>query len=183
MGDLTPILWLKVVLCCCAMLVSACATVQSAKRESIVFSLDPAWKLVSSQENEEKQISVMEFVPQGETTSDWTKLITVRNFGKKFFNSSPDRMMNELRERVERSCPGARWQVIERQDDGILYEWKVGDCPPYPPQHEIVRIIEAKDNIWRVAYTAKVGALSGAEREQWIAWLSGITMEMWTPSS
>jgi len=107
-------------------------------------------------------------VRKGESINNWTELFSI--FNLPLTSSSPPReqLMNELKEKMQNRCPNVVWSVIQVGPNDILYEWRIVTCSPHPDQHEIARIVDGKQNRFRIAYTAKTTELSADKRKEWI---------------
>ncbi|HHT9111624.1 MAG TPA: hypothetical protein ACFYDZ_10780, partial [Candidatus Brocadiaceae bacterium] len=69
----------------------------------------------------------------------------------------------------EKDCPGATvWNVIEKDENSILYEWQSKPCLGWPDQYEIAKIIYGKYNRFQLRYTTKVYQLPPDKRDEWI---------------
>jgi hypothetical protein len=95
---------------------------------------------------------------------NWSELITIQNFAN--IKGSPHAFFEGLKVLREKKCPGTTtWNVIDKDERSILYEWKAKPCAGFPEQHEISRIIDGKWNRFRIAYTAKVSEIPAKTRE------------------
>jgi hypothetical protein len=125
------------------------------------------WEVSSRTEGQEYLL--MEWVLQGEKAAAWTELISAQAFDKhqsKF--PPPEAAMEQLKAVMRLRCPETIWQVLERRDDSILYEWRTTPCAVQPMQHQIARIFDGVKNRYRLAYTAKVPELVPDLRQAWI---------------
>jgi hypothetical protein len=106
-------------------------------------------------------------------------------------------------EYIRSICPGVVWNIVERKERAILYEWQISNCSldraeretlakglgtfrPSPKvelekltadQHVINLYIEGEWTIWRIGYTAKVKELSKEKRVEWIQRFSDARVE------
>ena len=129
------------------------------------------WVLGYTQDLGVKALS--EFVLPGETVENWTELVTVQSWNKQRSNfPPPETAMNLKKEQLMRICPTIRWNVIERREGSLLYEWRIENCPPQPDQLEIARWFEGKWNRFRLAYAAKGKEFPPGKRAELIKWLS-----------
>jgi len=138
------------------LLLSACALLQS-EYERVSFALDPGWK-VGNMSEIPRQISVTEFIREGDNIKAWKELFTVQTIGRHGGSpSSPEEWIDRLKAVSEKDCPGVKkWNVIARDETSILYEWQAKPCLGWPDQHEIARIILGKYNSFHLRYKTKV---------------------------
>lgn len=132
--------------------------------------LGKEWVLGFEQE-EAGEYFLLELVLKGETVHNWSELITIQNFANT--KGSPEAFFEGLKVLREKRCPGSTtWNVIDKDERSILYEWKAKPCAGFPEQHEISRIIDGKWNRFRIAYTAKASEIPAETRDAFIQSMS-----------
>ena len=147
-------------------------------REGLRLSLptDTKWVTGNSQTIEGKY-EINELIPEGETIQNWSELITIQNFAS--MSGTPEQILEQLKVIREKACPGStEWNIIDKNEHSILYEWRAKPCAGYPEQHEIARIIDGNWNRYRIAYTAKVTEIPTKKRTATIQGLSEATVEI-----
>jgi len=167
------------------LITTACSTAeqkpQAADDKPVEEGL--SWRQVPSDREwvlgflEEKpgEFSITEFVPKGETVENWSELMTIQNFAKT--RGSPEEFFEGLKALREKRCPGSTtWNVINKDERSILYEWKAKPCAGFPEQHEISRIIDGKWNRFRIAYTAKVSEIPAETRDAFVQSMADATV-------
>jgi hypothetical protein len=133
--------------------------------ENLQF-LWPSWEnWVIANSAKEKGYAITEFVPEGQDITRWTQLLTIQNFSKKGF-PGPEQAMAALKEKMAERCPSLVWNVIERIHEDVIYEWRVENCSSNPDQHEIARFLVGKQNVFRIAYTAKMKEISEERKKE-----------------
>ena len=154
--------------------------------------LGDGWKVARQRQSE--VLRVREFVREGETLDNWTEQIYWQSFKKGSTSVPPETEVNSSREYIQAICPGVVWNIIERKENVIVYEWQISNCNPgkveletlakghgrFRPdpkvdlekltadQHVINLYIEGEWTIWRIGYTSKVKELSKEKRAEWI---------------
>jgi hypothetical protein len=149
----------------------------SAQQEFLMGGFDPKeWK-IGHQTKDQNQI-IVEFVRPNEKIESWTELLTMQIIRKPRSPEPIEDLVPKMHQATSKRCPKMMWNVINRQfasateEAGMLYEWAIKDCPPDADQHEIVRVVYGRFNIFRLAYVAKTPELAAEKREQWIKELS-----------
>jgi hypothetical protein len=123
------------------------------------------------------EFSVLELVLKGETVQNWSELLTIQNFANT--KGNPEWFFEGMKTLREKRCPGATtWNVIDKDERSILYEWRAKTCAGFPEQHEISRIIDGQWNRFRIAYTAKVSEIPAETRDAFIKSMSDATVEI-----
>ena len=118
---------------------------------------------------------IVELVLEGETVHNWSELITIQNFGNT--RRSAHAFYEGLKALREKECPGTTsWNVIEKDERSILYEWRATPCAGYPEQHEVSRIIDGQWNRFRIAYTAKLSEIPAETRDAFVKSLSSASV-------
>lgn len=147
-------------------------------REGLQFSLPVEQKWVTGNAYTiEGKYSITELVPEGETINSWSELITIQNFASA--SGTPAQVLDQLMAIRERLCPGStQWNIIQKDERSILYEWRAAPCAGYPEQHEIARIIDGNWNRFRIAYTVKLGEIRAEKRNSTIQYLSEATVDI-----
>ncbi len=153
------------------LLLSACATVQTEK-EYIYFPFEDGWKIGDHAEFR-RQGYITQFIPERDDIKNWKELLTVHNFVPPRGGRSPQDTINALKVIMERDCPGAsKWNIIDKDETSILYEWQVKPCLGRAEQHEIARIIYGKYDRWHLRYSVKGYQMPPEQRDEWIERLS-----------
>ncbi len=144
------------------------------EKEVLRFKLGSEWKPAYS--SNAKRSTILEFIREGDDINRWKELVTYQNFGR-HGKASPEETLNRLKAAREQECPGAtEWNVIDKNEGRIVYEWHAKPCLSWPEQSEIATIIVGKDNVFFLHYAAKVYELAPETREQWIKTLSAATI-------
>ena len=142
--------------------------------EGVELRLEPEWKTVFTAET--RKLTILEFVREGDDIDRWKELVTIENRGP--HKSSPEKIFNDLKALREKECPGAtEWNVIEKKESSVLYEWHANPCLGWPEQVEIARIISGTHDLFVLHYAAKVHALTADARAQWIKTFSEATLD------
>jgi hypothetical protein len=143
--------------------------------EGLDFKPGPEWQVAHHAEDGGNTIT--EFVLAGDDIHSWKQLVTIQKFvGSE--KSSPKQELDALKKLRERECPGATdWNVIEKDESSILYEWHAKPCQGWPEQNEIARIIFGKHVRYFLRYTVKAPALAPETRTQWIQAFSSAAID------
>ncbi len=136
------------------------------KEEVLNFKLGTEWKPAHSSDT--KRSMILEFIREGDDINNWKELVTYQNFGRDG-KASPEDTLNKLKALREKECPGAtEWNVIDKNESRVLYEWHAKPCLSWPEQSEISTIIVGRHNMFLLHYAAKVHELAPETRAQWI---------------
>lgn len=149
--------------------------------ENLGFALGKEWNPVHSASG--RRYTILEFVREGDDVDHWKELVTLQNFDRSRGYRSPTETLDKLKEAREKECPAVtEWNVIDKQENSILYEWHSKKCLDQPEQHEIARIIYGKHNVFFLHYAAKVQKLTSDTRAQWIKSFSAASIDSTTSS-
>lgn len=149
---------------------------QALAEETVQFELDDqpwavGFRRVSSTS------ALTEWVIPPETVHNWAVLFsTQRLFGMSSRGFTPQKMMLEMKARLEERVPGLVWNVLAEDTSSILYEWKVPPGGEIPPQHEIARLFAGAVDIHRIAYVEKVAEIATERRTSWIGRMKAATL-------
>ena len=145
------------------------SVVSAQEIETINFSPDrdflDKWQVGHDQQFDGGVIT--EWVPMGETVESWSKMFTSLNLAKTDLPSAED-SMKLLRDRMAKRCPNVIWNVIEKNKQDILFEWRIENCSGNADQHNLQKILDGKWNQFHLMYVRKVKELPADEREQWL---------------
>jgi hypothetical protein len=168
---------LRIVPLACLVFMVGCATM-APEHLSLTMDQTVKWKK-GFEHGGRGQAYIVEFVPEGETVDNWSKMITVQNFTMKDVpnSSTPETLMNEVKAKMQSRCPGVTWNVIQKGESEILYEWRIENCSPNPDQHEVAKIMDGAVNRFVVHYVSKVKMLPEDERTDWIKRLQDAKIE------
>lgn len=132
------------------------------------------WKIGYKKANSQK--SFTEYVLEGETVHNWSELITVQEFAGLQERRTSEECMEFMKEEIAKLCSQVEWNVLNKNDKDITYEWKITNCLGQDDQHEIARIISGKEGIWVVHYATKKTPVSTERRQEWIKILNSVTL-------
>lgn len=119
--------------------------------------------------------NISEYIPYDESIKNWSKMVTVQfKSGRK---DDPQVFMNDLKNKMIKRCENLVWDVIKKEKNSVLYEWRIKECSPHSDQHEIAKLILGNDGLHRVAYTEKVQNISPKKRAEWIYKLTNTYLE------
>ena len=133
------------------------------------------WKIGHQEHERFTNNNIREFIPANENIESWSKMITVQYSSG--YKDDPELFMTALKSRMKQRCKNTMWKVLKKDNNSILYEWRINDCKPHSDQHEIVRLFRGNDGLHRVAYTEKVKIILSKTRREWINKLSSAYLE------
>jgi hypothetical protein len=143
------------------------------KEEALLNFDGRDWKIGYQASN--VQQSIIEYVLEGEVVENWSELATVQTM----FNlpkASPNEFMEDLKVAMKARCPDVVWNVLNKSDNDILYEWIITTCSATYSQHEIARIITGEHNLYIIHYVTKTTPTSPEVRQKWIDLLKSVTL-------
>ncbi len=107
-----------------------------------------------------------EYVLPDQQVQNWKELVTVeRLLGLADRKVEPRQLMDSIKQRIQSIDPKAEWKVISERDGDVTYEWRFSSDGERPAHHEMARLIKGKQDIYRIAYSAR--ADFGPNRERW----------------
>lgn len=134
--------------------------------EVLGFKLGAEWKPAYS--SDRHQSTILEFIREGDDINSWKELVTYQNFVRHGKESAED-TLNKLKAIREKECPGAtEWNVIDKNESRILYEWHAKPCLSWPEQSELATIVVGRYNLFLLHYAVKVHELAPDVRAEWI---------------
>jgi hypothetical protein len=142
----------------------------------LVSETDTGWKGVGGRKTKERI-----FAEPGATTEDWTITLHVTELpiavtlGSGTRWNAPSIMNVQRKTLAENGCDDP-WNVIRSSSDSLLYERTAVDCPGYPHQHEIGRILVGDWLMWWASFRIRNTTLSEAARSELIAKLEQATV-------
>jgi hypothetical protein len=125
-------------------------------------------------------MSMTEYVLSGQSVNNWQELVTVISLYGRQRDMTSEQFMGALKEIMIKRCPNVFWEVIQRQPDEILFEWRVDGCKGAEDQHEIKRLISGKTAIHHIAYTIKKPKMSLEQKNQWVQLLTAAEIKSGT---
>jgi hypothetical protein len=126
------------------------------------------WKVGNEQRNTRQ--SLTEYVLPGQTVDNWKELVTSTVFAQPV-PVAP--FVERLRASLSQGCPSLVWNVIRQDEKTAIFEWWDAGCGGFEPTYEIDRVTIENDELYRLAYAAKIkGPLPPDRRKEWLAILS-----------
>ncbi len=159
---------MRVVAFLCLILSAAGATPKE-KNEELNFQMEPGWKVGNSAKGPNHS-SIIEYIREGDDINNWRELVTIQSFRKsRGAPSSPEETLKVLKAIREKECTGStEWNVIDKNENSILFESQAKPCLGWPEQHEIEKIVDGKNSRFILHYAAKVYQLPPDTRTKWI---------------
>ncbi|MFQ5935630.1 MAG: hypothetical protein ACE5LB_04400 [Acidiferrobacterales bacterium] len=117
------------------------------------------------------KLAITEWVLSEEAVESWTELVTLQFFAS---HPSPQKAVRRLQQSMERHCPNVVWNILQRDAQSVLYEWRIKDCGSRPDHSEIARFVMTDEGTYRIAYSAKATQLSDHTRSRWIKLLTQV---------
>lgn len=140
----------------CAML-STSAMGQGLKNENILAPMPSGF--VAGNVARNARGSIGEFVPEGETVNNWSKMITIQVFFGKG-GLRPAEFAAQLAKGWMRACPGAEVAKIREEPEfGYPTGLWLYVCPVNPatkkPENMWLKAIEGRDSLYSVQYAVR----------------------------
>lgn len=119
---------------------------------------------------------ITELVLKGETVNAWTELVTIQAFFGLQERATPQMYMNEMIDALKKACPSAKWDLIRKGDNDVLFDWEIAQCPGQEDQYEVDRVLAGAKALYVVHYATKKVPVGADTREKWIRLLSAATL-------
>lgn len=122
--------------------------------ENLMTPLPKGFKIGSHGSN--AQMMGSEYVPEGETVQDWSRMITVQVF-RNLKGADPDKFAKGTGDRWQSACPGADvGKVRDGRERGYGFSLWMFRCPLNPktqkPENTYIKLISGKDALYVVQY-------------------------------
>ncbi len=126
-------------------------------------------------------VLITRFVIQGNSIDDWTEAFEVINAMKINYPNTPKEYFNKTIERRKKECSSVVPSIIDQTDESILYEIKSKQCPPFPDEESLNRVLYGNINVFILIYTNKTpGGMTTQNRERWLGTIStAMIMPAW----
>ncbi len=146
--------------------------------EGILWPLDPRDWAVGYRART-RNGDMLEYTPPGQTVQDWSQMATVQSIVVGAGGGGPtvQQFLGHMQKSLQQLHPGVQWRVIQTGKTEALYEWSIPAGRGQPAQHEVARLIQGRDGLYRIACVAKVPKLSSQLRTKWIQLLEQATLE------
>lgn len=116
--------------------------VEITRADTLQFDAPDGWVIVNAVEDQRRGYSVTQFAPAGQTVEAWTELLTVEDLARWSVPNEPFLMMHSLKTHMQGRCGTSTfWNVLERRNNSIVYEWKTSNCSKERDQHAMVKIL------------------------------------------
>lgn len=137
------------------------------------------WKL-AFQEVAENGSWIMEWTPQNEEVTNWSKLIQIQflpasQFGGKTISAA--NFSSAFLELIRKEFPSVVGSVVPKGVNGTIIEWSLPKATHgEQAQNELARIISTPEGIYRIAFTVKEPSMAKQIKDAWFDRLSKITL-------
>jgi hypothetical protein len=111
-------------------------------------------------QGEQGPMIIAEYVPQGETVSAWTRMITVQVF-RNLKRSDPNAFADGIRRSWLAACPGSDVRKIkEGVENGYSFSFWLFACPLNPqtgkPENMFAKFVGGNDALYSIQYAYRV---------------------------
>ncbi|MBT8126180.1 MAG: sel1 repeat family protein [Gammaproteobacteria bacterium] len=131
------------------------------------FKFEPGWKIGRYVERPNQH--ALEFIREGDDIDNWKELLSIQILPPFWGGPSAQDALEKLKALQEQICPGVTiWNVIDKDEKSILYEWQARPCRSWPDQHEVARIMFGKDKTYKLRYVQKTYQMPTELRDKWI---------------
>lgn len=152
----------------------ALAACKSTPLESVFVPLPDPSSLEVGHAADAAGETIVEYVPVGEKIESWRHLVTIQFLEGE--RRTPEALVAALEQWTRGHGGTLEWNVLERDANSVLYEWRLLDCPkadatgldPYADQCEISRVLRGNDGLHRVAYTERTRAMDADSRAKFL---------------
>jgi hypothetical protein len=126
-------------------------------------------------------VFVARFVLQGNTIDDWTEAFEVINAMKVNYPKTPKEFVDNMIENRKKACSTVDLSIIDQAADSILYEITSKQCPPFPDEQSLNRVLYGNINVFILIYTNRTPeGITKQSRDSWIGTLStAMLMPSW----
>ena len=115
--------------------------------------------------SDDARLTLTQWLLAGQTTRHWSERVALQLVDSQ---ASPDEMLAKARQEIERRCPKAAWNLLQKDLQSVVYEWQVKNCVSHPDQHEIVNLVRSDEGVYRISYSARGVTLDEGRRAQWL---------------
>ena len=137
--------------------------------EPWVFTFDGRiWEIGNQWENIEEKQKVIEYVLNGESVENWSELVTSSQVVLSG-QVTLDNYIETIQSMLSKDCPSLKWDILKRDGNNVILEWRHKGCHGFPPQDNISRITKVGNNIYMLSYVMKTEELSNDKREKWFS--------------
>jgi len=135
--------------------------------DGLAFTIPDDWKvayriLSASQGN-------TEYVHNEETIQNWTELFASQRFIGAAEKQTAKSVREGIRTRLVEAYPKIKFEVLEEGDGkDTLFRWSIPGNDEHPAQYEVVRLVQGKNDIHRLAYTRKADQADENALKPWL---------------
>jgi hypothetical protein len=145
--------------------------------EGLKFKLDSDWNITDTGENSRGVIHV-DYLRKGDDINHWKERFVYLSGPRRRGLKPPEEEYNAVKADEEKKCPGVEvWNIIEKDENSILFEWQSKPCKGTRELHAIWRIIQGEQSWFDLFYTASAYEISPDVRTKWIATLKDATID------
>jgi hypothetical protein len=115
---------------------------------------------------------LVEYVPRGQSVDKWSELFTERTFPNLQETTTPEKSFAEYKKTTTENCPGAKWNLIENDDEDVVYELATSDCKETRPPYEIGRFLSGDRALYTLVWQTKSPEVDQKTKDGWISTLA-----------
>ncbi|MEJ6389659.1 hypothetical protein [Gymnodinialimonas ulvae] len=154
-------------------------SVALAQAEQLLAPIPPGFTLGHEADQGNNASALQEWVPRGESVTDWSQMLTIRIF-RQHDGADPAAFHGQMAAAMTESCPGGeQFSVTEGVELGTPFHLMIATCPNSPvtggPENFLSKAMGGQDALY-IVQGAWRGPLSEAEVTQWTRYLSGVTV-------
>gem|GEM_PF-4407984 len=96
---------------------------------------------------------IREFIPEGESVYNWSKMITIEFFENE--ERAAREYVEEFKATRERQCPGSEFQILSEEEYTVTYRYNFPECQGHMEQSGISRMYEGNDGLHHLSCAEK----------------------------
>lgn len=154
------------------MVMSCCSTMVTSQRasadESLIFQVrETEWQAAYRGGNDREK--VLELVRPGESIKTWKDLLSINQIKRDEKNqgATVQQMADSFQQLLRENMGAVHWQVLESSPTSVTIWWRTAGNASQPQQHEVMRYLMGRENIYRIAYTTKSRSFTFHNVREW----------------
>ena len=117
-----------------------------------------------------------EYVIKGENVYNWSKLVTEQH-AKVFQKELLFKYVQITEAKLRENSKGFYWNVLEKKENSVVYEWAHNGSGTFPPTYEICKLVAENNALYRLSFDKYTTNRNDLEVLKWKSYILNSTLK------
>ena len=148
------------------LLLTACAA-QDKEMATLDLS-DTSWMYLKTEHRGIMKIVTYTYIPEKLSQNNHNDILELKDTDRKNFSGTVKESQAQLLKIRLESCPDTRSEIIEQDENSIIYELYTDNCPNVQNDYSLTRILYGKSHVYLIIFSRKGEKSLDQKKNEWL---------------